>query len=187
MRQIGASATAVALLLLPLHTSLALLLPLPTQLPPVRRCPSPRCQATAISELGAALHQSLSAAPSSPAEANGSWLRLATLLCDGVYELAAEAAAEVDADADSAEPPSEEALIEARELCSGLLERLAAEAGTDYEGGKALIMQSLGGIPLGRPSSPENVASLIAFLVSDRAPTISGAEYTIDGGTVPTV
>ena len=55
------------------------------------------------------------------------------------------------------------------------------------EGGKALIMQSLGGIPLGRPSSPENVASLIAFLVSDRAPTISGAEYTIDGGTVPTV
>jgi NAD(P)-dependent dehydrogenase (short-subunit alcohol dehydrogenase family) len=48
-------------------------------------------------------------------------------------------------------------------------------------------MQSLGGIPLGRPSSPENVASLIAFLVSDRAPTISGTEYTIDGGTVPTV
>ena len=78
----------MALLLLPLHTSLALLLPLPTQLPPVRRCPSPQCQATAISELGAALHQSLSAAPSSPAEANGSWLRLATLLCDGVYKLA---------------------------------------------------------------------------------------------------
>ena len=124
--------TAMALLLLPLHTSLALLLPLPTQLPPVRRCPSPQCQATAISELGAALHQSLSAAPSSPAEANGSWLRLATLLCDGVYELAAEAAAEADADADSAEPPSEEALVEARELCSGLLERLAAEAPALY-------------------------------------------------------
>ena len=122
----------MALLLLPLHTSLALLLPLPTQLPPVRRCPSPQCQATAISELGAALHQSLSAAPSSPAEANGSWLRLATLLCDGVYELAAEAAAEADADADSAEPPSEEALVEARELCSGLLERLAAEAPALY-------------------------------------------------------
>ena len=62
MRQIGQAVfTAVALLLLPLHTSLALLLPLPTQLPPVRRCPSPQCQATAISELGAALHQSLSA------------------------------------------------------------------------------------------------------------------------------
>ena len=133
MRQIGQAVfTAVALLLLPLHTSLALLLPLPTQLPPVRRCPSPQCQATAISELGAALHQSLSAAPSSPAEANGSWLRLATLLCDGVYELAAEAAAEADADADSAEPPSEEALVEARELCSGLLERLAAEAPALY-------------------------------------------------------
>ena len=31
-----------------------------------------------------------------------------------------------------------------------LAERLAAEAGTDYEGGKQVIMKSLGGIPLGR-------------------------------------
>ena len=68
-----------------------------------------------------------------------------------------------------------------------LAERLAEEKGTDYEGGKQIIMQSLGGIPIGRPTSPEEVASLIAFLASDRAATITGAEYTIDGGTVPTV
>jgi NAD(P)-dependent dehydrogenase (short-subunit alcohol dehydrogenase family) len=68
-----------------------------------------------------------------------------------------------------------------------LAERLAKEAGTDYEGGKQIIMDSLGGIPIGRPSKPEEVANLIAFLASDRAATITGVEYVIDGGTVPTV
>lgn len=64
--------------------------------------------------------------------------------------------------------------------------RIAAEAGTDYEGGKAIIMRSLGGIPLGRPAKPEEIADLVAFLASDRASSITGAEYVIDGGTVPT-
>lgn len=67
-----------------------------------------------------------------------------------------------------------------------LAERLAKDAGTDYQGGKQIIMNSLGGIPLGRPSKPEEVANLIAFLASDRAAAITGAEYVIDGGTVPT-
>jgi NAD(P)-dependent dehydrogenase (short-subunit alcohol dehydrogenase family) len=68
-----------------------------------------------------------------------------------------------------------------------LAERLADQAGTDYEGGKRIIMDSLGGIPLGRPAKPQEVADLIAFLVSPRAASISGTEYVIDGGTVPTV
>ena len=66
-----------------------------------------------------------------------------------------------------------------------LAERLASEAGTDYEGGKQIIMSSLGGIPLGRPSKPGEIADLIAFLASDRASGITGTEYVIDGGTVP--
>jgi len=44
-----------------------------------------------------------------------------------------------------------------------LAERLAARAGTDYEGGKQIIMKSLGGIPLGRPAKPKEVADLIVF------------------------
>jgi NAD(P)-dependent dehydrogenase (short-subunit alcohol dehydrogenase family) len=68
-----------------------------------------------------------------------------------------------------------------------LAERLGQQAGTDYEGGKQIIMKSLGGIPLGRPAKPTEVADLIAFLVSERALAITGTEYVIDGGTVPTV
>jgi NAD(P)-dependent dehydrogenase (short-subunit alcohol dehydrogenase family) len=67
-----------------------------------------------------------------------------------------------------------------------LAERLAAEAGTDYDGGKQIIMKSLGGIPLGRPAKPREVAELIAFVVSARAAAITGTEFVIDGGTVPT-
>jgi NAD(P)-dependent dehydrogenase (short-subunit alcohol dehydrogenase family) len=68
-----------------------------------------------------------------------------------------------------------------------LAKRLAEQAGTDYEGGKRIIMDGLGGIPLGRPAKPQEVADLVAFLVSPRAAAISGTEYVIDGGTVPTV
>ena len=68
-----------------------------------------------------------------------------------------------------------------------LAERLAQEAGTDYQGGQRIIMDSLGGIPLGRPTTPQEVADLIAFLVSPRAAAITGTEVVIDGGTVATV
>jgi len=72
------------------------------------------------------------------------------------------------------------------EASVALAERLAEQADTDYEGGKQIIMESLGGIPLGRPSKPIEVANLIAFLSSPRAASITGAEFVIDGGTVPT-
>lgn len=73
------------------------------------------------------------------------------------------------------------------DAATALAERVAAQAGTDYEGGKRIIMQSLGGIPLGRPARPQEVADLIVFLASPRAGSISGSEHLIDGGTVPTV
>jgi NAD(P)-dependent dehydrogenase (short-subunit alcohol dehydrogenase family) len=67
-----------------------------------------------------------------------------------------------------------------------LAQRLAERAGGDYEAGKQMIMDALGGIPLGRPAKPEEVANLIAFLASDRTASITGTEYIIDGGTIPT-
>lgn len=73
------------------------------------------------------------------------------------------------------------------EAAVGLANRLAAQAGTDYAGGQKIIMDALGGIPLGRPCRPDEIANLIAFLASERASAITGAEYVIDGGTIPTV
>jgi NAD(P)-dependent dehydrogenase (short-subunit alcohol dehydrogenase family) len=69
---------------------------------------------------------------------------------------------------------------------NGLALRIAEEAGIEYDAAVQVIMNSLGGIPLGRPAAPEEVADLIAFLASDRASSITGTEHVIDGGTVPT-
>jgi NAD(P)-dependent dehydrogenase (short-subunit alcohol dehydrogenase family) len=73
------------------------------------------------------------------------------------------------------------------EAATKLIERLAAESGTDTGGARQNLMKSLGGIPLGRPNRPEEVAELVAFLASDRAASITGSEYVIDGGNIPTV
>lgn len=67
-----------------------------------------------------------------------------------------------------------------------MIDRIATETGS-RESALQQLMDSLGGIPFGRPGLPEEVGELVAFLVSDRARSINGSEYVIDGGTIPTV
>jgi NAD(P)-dependent dehydrogenase (short-subunit alcohol dehydrogenase family) len=69
----------------------------------------------------------------------------------------------------------------------GMILHLAESRGISENAARQEIMNMIGGIPIGRPAVPEEVAELVAFLASDRAASIHGADYIIDGGTMPTV
>jgi NAD(P)-dependent dehydrogenase (short-subunit alcohol dehydrogenase family) len=71
------------------------------------------------------------------------------------------------------------------DAATALIDRLAANSGTDRNTAREQLIKSLGGIPLGRPGWPAEVAELVAFLASDRAASITGSEYVIDGGHHP--
>ncbi|MBB5441406.1 NAD(P)-dependent dehydrogenase (short-subunit alcohol dehydrogenase family) [Pedobacter sp. AK017] len=68
-----------------------------------------------------------------------------------------------------------------------MVERISKSSGSSIADAEKSIMDALGGIPFGRPAQPEEVAELVGFLVSPRAGYLTGTEYVIDGGTVPTV
>jgi NAD(P)-dependent dehydrogenase (short-subunit alcohol dehydrogenase family) len=69
----------------------------------------------------------------------------------------------------------------------GMIVQLAQSSGITEGAARQQIMNMIGGIPIGRPGMPEEVAELVAFLASDRAASIHGADYIIDGGTIPTI
>jgi len=64
---------------------------------------------------------------------------------------------------------------------------MAEKDQSDYSTARQKLMDMLGGIPLGRPNRPEEVAELVVFVASARATAITGTEFVIDGGTIPTV
>ncbi len=73
------------------------------------------------------------------------------------------------------------------EAAAELLRRLQDANGGTLEDARQSVLDGLGGIPIGRAAEPHEVADLIAYLASDRAAAIHGAEFIIDGGTVSTV
>jgi NAD(P)-dependent dehydrogenase (short-subunit alcohol dehydrogenase family) len=73
------------------------------------------------------------------------------------------------------------------EATTDFLKRLQAANGGTIEEAQQAVLDGLGGIAIGRGAKPYEVADLIAYLASDRAAAIHGAEFVVDGGTVPTV
>jgi NAD(P)-dependent dehydrogenase (short-subunit alcohol dehydrogenase family) len=73
------------------------------------------------------------------------------------------------------------------EASVGFLKRLQDANGGTVEEARQSVLDALGGISIGRAAEPGEVADLIAYLASDRAAAIHGAEFIIDGGTVRTV
>ena len=60
----------------------------------------------------------------------------------------------------------------------GLVEEIARKNRIDYEGARQMVVDSLGGIPIGRPAKPREVADLVAFLASPRGAAITGTHGT---------
>lgn len=63
---------------------------------------------------------------------------------------------------------------------------LANEAATDLDTARRDFISSFN-IPLGRPGTADDVAALVAFLVSPAASYLTGTNHVIDGGLLPTV
>jgi len=68
-----------------------------------------------------------------------------------------------------------------------MMERISERSNITIEQATQGVMDALGGIPYGRPAQPEEVAELVGFLVSPRANYLTGTEFVIDGGTIPTI
>jgi NAD(P)-dependent dehydrogenase (short-subunit alcohol dehydrogenase family) len=69
---------------------------------------------------------------------------------------------------------------------SGVAETVARATGVDAETARNRIVAGMGGIPTGRFSTPEEVATLVLMLASDRTANVTGANYVIDGGLIKT-
>ena len=73
------------------------------------------------------------------------------------------------------------------EAAAAFVDHLAKAAGDDRETAMQKVIAGIGGIPLGKPGRPQDIAETVAFLASPRAAYIHGTEVIIDGGSVPSI
>ncbi len=68
----------------------------------------------------------------------------------------------------------------------GVADTVAKAAGTDIASAREQIVAGMGGFPTGRFTTPEEVATLVVMLASERTANVTGSEYVIDGGLIKT-
>jgi NAD(P)-dependent dehydrogenase (short-subunit alcohol dehydrogenase family) len=75
----------------------------------------------------------------------------------------------------------------ATSLAEERIEYIRRASGGTRDQAVAELIGVIGGIPIGRPGQPAEVADLIAFLASDASSYITGTEIVIDGGNLQTL
>lgn len=73
------------------------------------------------------------------------------------------------------------------EAADALVRRLADRFDGDIEAAQDSLLDRLGGVPLGRFATPNEIADTVAFLVSEQGSGILGADIVVDGGTIRTI
>jgi NAD(P)-dependent dehydrogenase (short-subunit alcohol dehydrogenase family) len=68
----------------------------------------------------------------------------------------------------------------------GVAATVGERMGVDADTARERIVAGMGGIPSGRFTTPEEVATLVVLLASDRTANVNGANYVIDGGLIKT-
>ena len=68
----------------------------------------------------------------------------------------------------------------------GVAETVAHATGVDADTARKTIVAGMGGFATGRFSTPDEVATLVVFLASERTANVTGANYVIDGGLIKT-
>ena len=68
----------------------------------------------------------------------------------------------------------------------GVAATVAQATGVDAETARDAVIASIGGFATGRFTTPEEVATLVTLLASERLGNVTGVNYVIDGGLIKT-